>query len=222
MEANQEDRSGKPARLLIVDDHRIIWEALRALIRTQPHLEICAEASNGPDAILRAGQLRPDVVVTDIVLPGGDGIEVTRAIRRELPETEVVVLTGHANPEYMRAAFAAGARAFVTKADAHRTLLPAIAAALQHQNYITSDLSDLVVKNFQRPKRHPDSAILTARELEITTLIAQGKATKEIADMIGVSLKTVESHRTNILRKLGMHSAVEITRYAIRQGIIEP
>ena len=213
----------KSARLLIADDHDIILEGLRAILAATPWT-ICAETGNGREAVALARQHRPDVAVVDFSMPDLNGVEVARQIRKALPRTEVLLLTMHDSEELAREALAAGARGFLLKTDVKRQLVPAIEALLAHKPYFVGKVSSLLLDNYLNPKtvRGRERMRLTPREREIVQLVAEGSPSKVVAAKLAISVKTVDAHRVNIQRKLGLHNVSELVRYAIRNHIIEP
>ncbi len=188
--------------------------------------QICAEARNGREAVSLSAQLQPNVSILDFSMPELNGLEATRKIRELCPQTEVLILTMHDTDRLVREVLAAGARAFVMKSDAARLLIQAIEALLQHKPFFTGRVSELLLAGYLDPigKTSPnDNPLqLTPREREIVQLIAEGMSNKGIADILGISVKTVETHRANIMSKLDLRSVADLVRYAIRNGIIQP
>lgn len=211
-------------RILIADDHEVVRRGLRDLISAEPGWEVVAEARNGREAVNKAREFKPEVVVIDLAMPELNGLTATREIRRILPKTEIVLLTMHQSDDMVRQVLEAGARGYVLKSDAGRDLGAAISAAARHKPYFTPAVAELVLdgylhsKKSEQPARNPNP--LTAREREVVQLLAEGKTNKEVASTLGISLKTAEAHRININRKLGLTSVSELVRYAIRNGII--
>jgi DNA-binding NarL/FixJ family response regulator len=211
-------------RILIADDHEIVRRGLRAILETREDFEIVGEAANGREAVQLAAELSPDVVVMDISMPELNGLEAVRQIVKGPAETEVLVLTMHESEELIHEVLEAGARGYVLKSDTARQLLPAVDALSRHRPFFTSKASEVVLKGYlegTRPKGEPRRS-LTAREREIVQLLAEGKSNKEVAATLHISIKTAETHRTNIMRKLDLHSVSELVRYAVRNHIIEP
>ena len=213
-------------RILIADDHEMVRRGLRATLAEQRGWEVCGEALTGRQAVALAERLRPDVVIMDLTMPELNGLEATRQIRRALPRVEVLVLTMHDSEHLVHEVLTAGARGYVLKNDAGRVLVQAVEALSQHKPYFTSRVSELVLERYLNPQTPLEPVggppRLTPREREIVQLIAEGKSSKEIADVLGISVRTAETHRTNIMRKLDLHSASDVTRYAIRNRIVEP
>jgi DNA-binding NarL/FixJ family response regulator len=211
----------KSLRILLADDHELVRQGLRALIEGQSGWEVCGEATTGREAVAKTRELKPDIVVMDFTMPELNGMEATRQIRATLPRTQVLVLTMHESEELVREVLAAGARGYVLKSDAGRALVDALKAMAEQKPYFTSKISALVLEGYLNPITRESSA-LTPREREIVQLVGEGRSTKELADKLGISPKTAETHRTNIMRKLNLHSVSEVVRYAIRNKLVEP
>ena len=214
------------ARILIADDHAIVRRGLRALVESQAGWEICAEAFTGTEAVEKAGQFKPDVAIVDIGMPELNGLDATRHILKESPQTEVLILTMHQSEEVVREVLQAGARAYVLKSDADQNLVAAIEALLQHKPFLTSNVTDVVLSDYlngqiDAAEPQPRSRI-TRREREIIQLLAEGKSNKEVALTLDISTRTAEAHRANIMHKLGFDSLGDLVRYAIRNKIVEP
>ena len=213
-------------RILIADDHEVVRKGLRALLDSAPGFEVVGEASNGREAVEKTTAARPDVVVLDIGMPELNGLEATRRIVKTAPRTEVLILTVYETEEVIREVLRAGARGYVLKSDAGRLLLSAVESVSAHKPFFTSRVSELVLAGFLsgdglRPSEEtPAGAPLTPRERECLQLLAEGKTNKEVAAALGIGLKTVETHRMNLMAKLGLHSVVDLVRYAIRNGIV--
>jgi DNA-binding NarL/FixJ family response regulator len=211
-------------RILIVDDHLILREGLRRLLGGEADLQIVGEAADGEEAIRRTAELHPDVVVMDILMPGVGGIDATRAILRDHPATRVVMLSMYDYDRYIREGLDAGARAYVAKSSPSRELIAAIRATHRGELYFSPGIAERLVRGYLEPDRvsHIDGPALTARELEVARLIGQGRRTREIAQLLKLSPRTVEVHRSHILRKLGAKSIAEIVLFAIRSRLVEP
>lgn len=210
-------------RILIADDHEMIRQGLRLLMSQRTDWEICGEAATGREAVELAIKHKPDVVVMDFSMPILNGLEATRRIREELPQTEVLILTMHENDQVIRDVLAAGARGYLLKSDGGKLLTTAIESLCKHKPYFTPKVSEMVLSGYLNPPGEEDSGDrLTSREREIVQLIAEGKSSKEVSSTLNISVKTVEAHRTNIMRKLNVHSLGEIVRYAVRNRIVEP
>jgi len=214
-------------RLLIADDHEVVRRGIRVLLETEPGWTICGEAANGREAVELAASFAPDVVILDVSMPELNGFEATRQIRKALPRCEVLILTMHESEQVLRESLAAGARGYVLKADAGRTLVAAVDALRQHKPFLTPTAADMVLADY---RRHEDPATpaevphlqLTPREREVVQLLAEGRSTKAVAQTLGISPKTADTHRTNVMRKLHLHSQAELVRYAIRNNLIQP
>jgi len=221
-------RSGRAAakrvRVLVADDHEVVRHGLRAVLAQAGH-EVCGEACTGREAVLLARELLPDVVVLDLSMPDLNGLEAARQITAERPGAEVLVLTMNSSESMVRDVLAAGARGYVFKSDLALNLVAAVESLAEHRTFFTPSVGEMVLSGFRSPRAQTDlesdepTKRLTPREREIVQLIAEGGSTKEIARRLGISVKTVETHRSNVLRSLGMHSVGEIVRYAIRNGI---
>ena len=213
------------ARILIADDHELVRAGLRALIESHAEWNVCGEAVSGREAVKRAQKLKPDLVVMDISMPDLNGLEATRQILRDVPGTEVLVFTMDQSEQAAGAARAAGAQAYVSKTATGRELAKAIAAMIQHKPFSAEGFQipapEGYGKNFPQGKSAGrQGALITAREREVLNLLAAGKSSKQIAATLRVSLKTVEAHRANMMRKLDIHSLATLVRYAIRNGIV--
>ena len=213
-------------KLLLVDDHTVIRSGLRMLLDNEDDVEIIAEAGTAKEALEKAVEHQPDVVVMDIGLPDSSGIEVAAKIKEQLPKVAIVALTIHEDEEYFFKMLEAGASGYVPKRAAPEELLKAIRIAASGQVYLYPTLADLLVKDYlsqdeeERATRNMDG--LTPREQEVLTHLAEGLNNPEIGDLLGISPKTVARHRENIMRKLNLHSRTELVKYAIRKGIINP
>lgn len=210
-----------PPRILLADDHELIRQGLRALIEAQGRWEICAEATTGREAVELAAKHRPQIVVMDITMPELNGLEATRQIRTALPNTEVLILTMHDSEELAREVLAAGARAFVLKSDAGSLLVHALDHLGRGEPFFSSKVARVLLNGFLKPAE-VTSVTLTAREREIVQLIGEGKSSKEIAGLLGISAKTADTHRANLMRKLELHTVSDVVRYAVRNHLIQP
>ncbi|MGC9952478.1 MAG: response regulator transcription factor [Bryobacteraceae bacterium] len=212
-------------RILLADDHRILREGLRSLLAQQPDMVVVGEAADGEEAVALAGQLRPDLVIMDVVMPGLDGVAATRRIRAEIPATRVIALSMHADRRFVSEMLRAGALGYLLKDSAFEELHQAVRTVMDGRPYLSAVITGSIVEDFVRqtsaPERSPASPLemLTARELEVLRLLADGKRVKEVAHLLAISAKTVESHRQNIMDKLEIHSTVDLTRYALREGL---
>ena len=212
------------SNLVLVEDHAILREGLRALLELEPDLRIVGEAANATDAVATIDLVNPGLVITDIALPGGSGIELIGRLRMSRRELKILVLTAHNSEEYIRAALNAGADGYVLKDATRADLLQAIRAVLSGQTYLCSSVTAKVVSGYLHPKadESPDSATeqVTGREREVLTRVALGESNKVIARALGVSVKTIEKHRANLMRKLTLHNTAAVTRFAIRHGML--
>jgi DNA-binding NarL/FixJ family response regulator len=210
-------------RILIADDHEIVRRGLRTLVSSRRDWVVCAEAGTGRDAVAKAEEHRPDIVVMDIVMPGLNGLEATRKIRKMLPKTQVIILSLHYSDELVREVLDAGARSYLLKSDASRDLITAIEALARNRTFFTTVASQALVDRFCNPRATAPlmRALLSGREREIVRLLAEGSSSKEVAKVLGISVKTAETHRANIMRKLEMHSVSELVRYAVKHHITE-
>lgn len=205
--------------ILIADDHHLARRGIRHLIETEPGFQVVAEASDGRKALDLALAKWPDIAILDLSLPGLNGLDLTTALRRALPATEILIHTAHGREDIIVAVLRAGARAFVLKSDPEQELLAAVRALAKRQAYIAPQVSAaLLVHHFASLR--VDTSSLSHREREILQLVAEGKLSKQIGGMLQISLKTVETHRAVIMRKLGLHSLADLVRYAIRNDII--
>jgi DNA-binding NarL/FixJ family response regulator len=207
-------------RILLVDDHDAVRRGLRAMLESRPGWQVCGEASDGRTAVKMAAQLRPDIAVLDLELPALNGLEATRLIKKEHPEIEVLIYTMYDTEELIRKVLAAGARGYVLKSDAGEHLLDAVETLSHHKPFLTPVASETVLEGFLESRRREGQSILTNREREIVQLLAEAKANKEIAAALCISVKTVETHRATIMRKLGLNSIVELVHYAIRNSLV--
>ena len=207
-------------RILIVDDHAIMRDGIRALLGLHDDLEIVGEASEGREAIEKARDLMPDVVIMDIAMPGMDGLEAARRIMRKTPKTKVLVLTQYDNKEYVLSAIKAGVSGYVPKRALGSELVSAIYAICQGNSFLYPSAAAALIKEYlQQAEKEPYDQ-LTEREREILKLIAEGHTSREIAEMLFISLKTVLGHRTKIMEKLDLHNRTELIKYAMRRGLI--
>ena len=214
-------------RILLADDHEIVRRGLCSLLQKHEGWEVCGEASDGRQTIEMAKQLKPDVVIVDIGMPHLNGLDTTRQLLQHDPNFKVIVLTITDSDQVIREALDAGARGFVLKSDAARDLVAAVEALQNKRMFFTPRVNDLVLAGFLE-KGHaisrneaPDLPTLTAREREVTQLLAEGKSSKEAAVLLNLSTKTVETHRSNIMRKLNLHSIRDLVVYAIKNSIIQ-
>ena len=211
-------------RILVADDHQVVRTGLRSLLESRNGWQVCAEAANGREAVEKSGELKPDVAVLDIGMPLLNGVEAARQIRKLSPQTEILILTMHDSELLVQEVLEAGARGYILKDDADRTLLAAVDALRRHKPYFSSRVSQVGSKAILGPgfsADHSSRSRLTPREREIVQLLAEGKSNKDIAELLGISVKTAETHRANIMLKLDFHSITELVRYAVRNKIIQ-
>jgi DNA-binding NarL/FixJ family response regulator len=222
--------AAKPYRIMIADDHAVVRRGVRALLDTQQGLEVCCEASTGLEAIEHVKKIKPNLVLLDLTMPEMNGLEVARVIRDESPETDVLIFTMHFSEDVAREVLRCGARGYVLKSDADVELVAAVRHVQQHKPFFTGRLAMTMADSFVNEQRedsaraeHPlPGCPLTARELEIVQLLATGKISKEVAAAIGISTRTVESHRNHIMKKMNFASFSELMRFAIRNHLVEP
>jgi DNA-binding NarL/FixJ family response regulator len=216
----------KPIAILIADDHTVVRRGLRALLETHPGWTVCGEASNGSEAVEKAGQQQPDVVILDIGMPEMNGVLATIRIRELAPQARVLVLTMHNSEELIQSCLEAGAQGYVLKSDAERDLISAVEALVQDKTYFTQSATNVVLESFRDKQKEageePSVERLTSREQEIVQLLAEGRSNKEVAASLGIATRTVESHRANIMSKLHLATFSELMRYAIRKKMVEP
>lgn len=214
-------KSGKNVRILVADDHDVVRRGVRSLLEIHPGWKVCGEAANGREAIAKARELKPDVVVLDANLPDRSGAEVLRESRQALPETEFLILTMDPSPTLMRELLLAGARGYVFKSDLGSDLVTAVEALSHHRQFFTSEVSQAIYRDYFRPRAGPRSSeVLTGRQQEVVRLLAEGKTNKEVAVALRISVKTAEKHRSNIMTRLKLKSFSELVRYAVREGMV--
>jgi len=215
-----------PLRILIVDDHAVVRRGVRSLLESQPGWEISGEAATGREAVDLAARLQPDIVVMDLSLPELNGLDATRQLLKESPRSEILVLTMHHSEELARNVLQAGARGYVLKSDADQSLIAAVESLRQHKPFLTSTVTEFVLDDYMRRAESDDDGVahaaVTAREREIIQLLAEGRSNKEAASTLGISVKTIEAHRANIMRKLRLRSVSDLVRYAIRNKMVQP
>jgi DNA-binding NarL/FixJ family response regulator len=217
----------KKTRILLVDDHQVVRRGVAGIIEDAcSDWELCGEATTGREAVMAAASLRPDIVVMDISMPDMNGLEATREILKNNPATEVLILSVHESDQVVHDVLAAGARGYILKRDAGDDLIAALQTLRRHEVFLTSKVSAVVLRGYLS---HGDadgaksgtSGPLSPRESEVVKLVVESKSNKEVANILSISVKTVESHRAHIMDKLGLHSVTELVRYAIRNNIVE-
>jgi DNA-binding NarL/FixJ family response regulator len=216
-------------RILLADDHDVVRRGMQALlVEAHPEWQVCAEATNGREAVSLATRHKPDVVVLDLSMPGLNGLEATRQIRRDLPGTEVLIFTLHDGEQIVRDVLSAGARGYVVKSEDTLCLISAIEALARHKPYLASSAAEKVLGLLfttggepAAEARNSSADVLSNREREVAQLLAEGKSNKQVADALFISVRTAETHRAAIMRKLGINSIVQLVHYALRNRLIE-
>jgi DNA-binding NarL/FixJ family response regulator len=209
-------------KLLLADDHDVVRAGLRAVLETRKGWQVCGEAANGNDAMKLVADLEPDVVILDLEMNDWDGVSVTRRIKQDHPRTEVLIFTMYDNEWLIRELLSAGAIGFVLKSEGVSSLIKAIESALQHKPFLPPRASETLLKSLRTSNgKRPIASQLTPRERQIVRLLANGSSNKEVAHSLGISTKTVETHRAAIMRKLGLNSIVSLVRYAVRERFIK-
>ncbi len=221
-------------RILIADDHEVARQGIRSLLEGHEGWEVCAEAKDGREAVEFASSLNPDLILLDIGMPNLNGLEAARQILASSPEVPILILTMHDSDQVVREVLRAGARGFLLKSDAGRDLVAAVEALQMRRTFFTTKVSQMVLNGYldrenpesceesnDKKKEDESTPVLTGREREVIQLLAEGKTSKEVAVALHLSVKTAETHRTNLMRKLGLHSVADLTRYAVRNGIVQ-
>lgn len=210
--------------LLVADDHEIVRRGIRALIKEQSEWQIVAEAEDGREAVTKAAEFQPDVAILDITMPSLNGLDAAKQIAKLSPRTKILILTVHESDQLIRQALDAGAAGYIFKTDASFDLINAVTALLSAKAFFTPKVSQMVLDGYlgKAPTAGGDEHLqITGREREIVQLLAEGKHSNEVAVVLNITVKTVESHRSNILRKLHFHSVTQLVRYAVRNHIVE-
>ena len=216
----------KPLRILVADDHDLMRRGIKMLLQSHSGWEVCEEAKTGVEAVTRTEELKPDILILDINMPDLDGVAAARRIRKASPSTEILILSMHYSDQLIREIVEAGARGFIVKSDPERDLNLAVETLANHKPFFTPQVTEVILGSFNlggTVKEFPEliRERLTPHEREIVQLVATGKSSKEIASSLGISIKTADTHRTNVMRKLDLHSVSELVRYAIRNQIVE-
>jgi DNA-binding NarL/FixJ family response regulator len=216
-----------PLRILIADDHDVMRQGTRSVVEREESWEVCGTASNGREAVSKAAELKPNIVIMDMTMPELNGLNAAIQIKRGLPGTEILMFTAHESDDLIRQAFQAGVKSFILKSEAHHFLVEAIESLARHKPFFTAKVSEILFSNMlQRAQGHQEASEpgerLSVREREIVQLIAEGKSNKEVAEALGISIRTAETHRASILRKLNLDSVASLVRYAIRNKLIDP
>jgi len=218
--------NGSKTRILVVDDHSIVREGLRQLLNSQPDMTIVSEADNSSEALEKARALHPEVVILDITMPHLSGLDVLPLIKEAVPDTRIVVLSMHENDAYVYQALASGALGYILKASPSAEILTAIRAACKGEYYLSSKLNAEIIGSYLKNRKTSPSALgydlLSEKEQQVFRLVVQGKTTNQMAELLCVSPKTVEKHRSSISRKLDIHNVVDMVKYAIKIGLISP
>ena len=213
-----------PARILIADDHTILRAGIRSLLDMVPDFQVVGEVDNGKDAIYQAGQLKPDLVLSDLSMPKTNGTEAIQRIKSRYPDIKILVLTVHKTEEHVHAALKAGANGYVLKDDTSEELINAISNIMAGKTYLSPSICNEVVMGYladpDKEKISSSIDLLTTSEREVMKLIAEGCRNKDVAEYLSISLKTVEKHRSNMMKKLDLHSASNITSFAIKNGLV--
>jgi DNA-binding NarL/FixJ family response regulator len=217
--------STRQTRILLADDHALVRRGVRLILDGEPDLTVVAEAADGAEAVEHARAAHPDLAILDIAMPRLTGLQAARELTRTLPDLRVLFLTMYDNEQYFFEALRVGAAGYVLKSVADRDLVEACRAAMRDESFLYPGAETALMRTYLQRARQGDPLpprAITDREEEILKLVAEGHSTKEIAEMLFISVKTVERHRSNILQKLGLRNRLELTRYAIRAGLIEP
>ena len=209
-----------PVSILIADDHSVVRKGLRALLDSRRGWKVCAEVANGREAIAKAKALKPDVAILDIGMPGLGGVEATRQIRKVSPNTEVLILSAHGSERLVREVIEAGARGYLLKEDADHNLFATVDALRRHTPFFTAKIAVWVARHKKSLQMKTPRTRLSPRQRETIQLLAEGKTNKEVATILSISVKTVETHRANIMLKLDLHSVTDLVHYAIRNEIV--
>jgi len=215
--------SSRPSvkRVMLADDHAVVRRGLRTLIEGVPGWEVCAEASDGNEAVTLAAETKPDVLIMDLSMPGLGGVDATIQIRKVLPQIEVLILTMHESDRLAGQALRAGARGYLLKGESEDKLMEALDALARHQPYFSPSVSETLLQGYLHSEPTHDLKQLTPRERQIVKLVAEGKSNKVIAAVLNLSIKTVETHRSAAMHKVGAKSAADLTLYAARNDLVQ-
>jgi DNA-binding NarL/FixJ family response regulator len=215
--------SSNALQILIADDHEVARGGIRSILENHSNWEVCGEARDGREAVELANKLKPDVILMDIGMPNLNGLDASRQILAIFPDMRILILTMHDSDQVVREVLSAGARGFLLKSDAGRDLLTAVEALQNRRTFFTTKVSQMVIDGYLHPESEEPTAkeVLTPREREVIQLLAEGKTSKEVAVALNLSVKTAETHRTNLMRKLDLHSVADLTLYAVRNGIVQ-
>ena len=209
--------------ILLADDHNIVRQGLRAILQSEPHFRLVGEASDGIEAVRLAERLKPDVLITDVMMPGLNGLEVTRQVSRSLPNTRIIILSMYTNDAYVLEALKNGALGYVLKDSQASDLIQAIKEVINGNRYLSPPLSERALELYMRKLESvPDDPyeLLTTREREVLQLVAEGRTSAEIANRLFISPRTAEGHRANLMRKLGLQNNADLIRFALKRGIL--
>lgn len=213
-------------RILLADDHDVVRRGLRDLLTQKEEWQVCGEATTGYQAVEMAISLRPNIAILDLTMPQLNGLEATRRIKKAVPAVEILIFTMHESERLIREVLAAGARGYLLKSDASHQVVAAVEALAQHKPFFSWKASETMLKSFLMgcgvSENGPAGDSLTAREREIVQLLAEGNSSKKISSLLGISVKTVDTHRATIMRKLDAHSIVDLVHYAIRNHLVQP
>jgi DNA-binding NarL/FixJ family response regulator len=213
-------------RIMIADDHDLLRRGLKFLLESHPGWKVCAEACSGREAVAMAEELKPDIAIVDISMPELNGIEAARKIKKISPHTEMLILSMHHTDQLVREIIESGAKGYIIKSDSDRSLVIAVEALAMRKPFFTSCAGEIMLESIRNKGRVSDTPQsvrnrLTPREREIVQLLSEGKGSMEVAVILGISVKTSETHRANIMRKLEIHSVSQLVRYAVRNQIVE-
>ncbi|UCH20470.1 MAG: response regulator transcription factor [Deltaproteobacteria bacterium] len=213
-------------RIMLADDHTIVRQGLARLLNDQPDLKIVGEAVNGRTAVDKTWELKPDVVIMDIAMPQMNGIEAAKRIKKKLPKTKILILSMYSHEHYIHELFETGVSGYILKDSSGRDIIKAIHAAMNDETFLSPSISKVLVEAYRSPRKSSSSAErfkqLSNREREVFQLIAEGHTTRQIADMLCVSISTVKSHRAKIMEKLGIDTPVKLVHFAIQLGLVDP
>ena len=213
-------------RIMIADDHTIVRQGLARLLNDQPDLTVVGEADNGRAAIDKALELKPDVIIIDIAMPQMNGLEAAKRIRKKLPDTKVLILSMYSHEHYIHDVLETGVSGYLLKDSSGRDIISAIHAAMSDETFLSPSISKVLVDTYRSPRKNSSSTErykqLSNREREVFQLIAEGHSTRQIADMLYVSISTIKSHRAKIMEKLGIETPVKLVHFAIQLGLVDP
>lgn len=208
-------------RILIADDHEIVRQGLRSLLQSRPGWEVCGEAADGWEAVTKASELRPDIVALDVGMPNLNGLDAARQILKNDPRQKVLFLTIYESEQLARSVAGVGAKGLILKSDAGKDLINAVEALQRNGTFFNPRMAQALGSDLRGTHRNQDKDVLTRRERQVVQLLAEGKSTKEVATVLDLSVKTAETHRSNIMSKLGLHSISELVLYAVRNNIVQ-